>query len=473
MRQRWYIIILIVPVVLLSCNKLPDNEEGPERIVNTEIQGFSEILGRPTASSVTISAMFDKQNEVFWEYGTSPGNCDLKTNISIMKKDQPAEIDLTGLTGNTKYYYRTRYRDTGSSDAFAASPEHTFFTQRTAGSTFSFTVESDEHLYDKKGVKSLYGICLGNQAYDNPDFMISLGDIFGDDHQPSTITTEEIDFLHEQYRPFLGSICHSVPFFICLGNHEGENDYYMSITPPENLAIRSTLSRKLYYPNPYPNDFYEGNTDNEPFGVGNPENYYSWTWGDALFVVLDVYRYENSTTSKPQGWNWTIGSAQYSWLRSTLEKSNAKYKLVFAHHIRGQGRGGVTEAKLFEWGGYEQDGITWGFTRERPGWTKPIHQILVDNGVDIFFQGHDHVFSHEVLDGVTYQSVPMPSDSTYQIGILANGNAYTSDVVGGAGHLRVTVSATGINVSFVQAYLPADEKGTQLNRKVAFTYNIK
>lgn len=125
----------------------------------------------------------------------------------------------------------------------------------------------------------MYDITLANQAADKPDFMISLGDIFGDDHEPFTVTSEELDLLHRDYRPFLGKICHSIPFYVCLGNHEGENDYYYSLSPPDNLCVWATKWRKFYYPNPYPNSFYTGNTINEPYNIGNPENYYAWTWG--------------------------------------------------------------------------------------------------------------------------------------------------------------------------------------------------
>jgi len=251
--------------------------------------------------------------------------------------------------------------------------------------------------------------------------MFTLGDTFGDDHNPTTISSDELNTLHKQYRPFFGSVCHSAPLFICLGNHEGENNYFMGLSPTNNLAVNGTLWRKFYYPNPSPNNFYTGNTDVESNGIGNPENYYAWTWGDALFVVLDVYRYQSMTTSSPKGWDWTLGQAQYNWLKNTLESSKAKYKLVFAHHVSGQGRGGITLAKLFEWGGYENDGVNYGFTSNRPGMAKPIHKLFTDTGVNIFFQGHDHLFAHEIKDNVTYQEVPMPSDSTYQIGKLANG----------------------------------------------------
>jgi hypothetical protein len=433
-------------------------------------QTYTEILGRPTNTSITISILSDQQMEVYWEYDDAPESFARASPRITLTKDVPYEFNFTGLQPGTGYFYRTRYRSSGSTGLFSIGPVHSFHTQRAEGDAFTFTIESDEHLYDKKGIRSLYQICLANQAADQPDFMLSLGDIFGDDHYPNTITSEQMKKLHEDYRPYLGQICHSVPLFLCLGNHEGESDYYLAQNPPENIAAYATLWRKFYYPNPYPDSFYTGNTDEEAYGMGNPENYYCWTWGDALFVVLDVYRDQCDFSAKPTNWDWSLGFPQYTWLKNTLENSQATYKFVFAHHIRGQGRGGITNARLYEWGGYEQNG-SYTFPENRPGWAKPIHQLFVDNGVNIFFQGHDHVFAHEILDGVTYQSLPMPSDSTYEIGMLANAGAYVSDTVSGSGHLRVQVSSDCIKVDFIRAYLPADTvSGLHHNRETAFSY---
>ena len=436
-------------------------------------QNYNEILGRPADSSISVSLLSDQRTDVFWEYGTTPGNYTLSTSTFVAAKDTALEVDFTGLTPDTKYFYRTRYRLNGTSNAFLAGTEHTFHTQRVPGSNFTFTIEADEHLYDKKGVRSIYQITLANEAKDNPDFMLTLGDIFGDDHYPYTITSAKMDSLHKDYRQYLGNICHSVPLFICLGNHEGEKNFYLSQNPPNNIAVYATLWRKFYYANPYPNSFYTGNPDIEPYGMDHPENYYAWKWGDALFVVLDVYRDQCDTSAKPGSWNWSLGLPQYTWLKNTLETSTEKYKFVFAHHTRGECRGGITTARYYEWGGYEANGTTWGFTNRRPGWEKPIHQLFIDNGVNIFFQGHDHLFAHEVLDGVTYQEVPMPSDSTYEIGMLANADAYVSDTLKGTGHIRVNVSPSCVQVDFIRAYLPADTLGgIHHNREVAFSYTI-
>ncbi len=437
----------------------------------TKAQLPNIILGRPTDTSITASIQFSQDVDYYLEYGTQPGNYTHTTPTISHKSTQPDEIVLHNLFPNTRYVYRVQSK-IPTKPSFTPSSEYNFHTQRPQGSAFTFTIEADEHLYDKKGVANMYKITLENQAKDKPDFMLSLGDIFGDDHNPFTITPTEIDALHKNYRPYLGAITHSIPFYVCLGNHEGEMDYYLLKNPGNNLAHHSTYYRKFYYPNPSPNGFYSGNIDQEPFGIDMPENYYAWTWGDALFVVMDVYRDQCDTSAKPGGWAWSLGKPQYDWLKSTLENSTAKHKLVFAHHVSGQGRGGIVQAKYYEWGGLDKNNTNT-FAAKRPGWAKPIHRLFVDNGVDIFFQGHDHVFAHEIMDGVTYQAVPMPSDSTYLIGKLANADAYTADTLDGTGHIRVTVNNACITVDYVKAFLPKDTlDGKHKNGEIAFSYTV-
>ena len=436
-------------------------------------QDYSIILGRPTDTSMTANIMFDLSGQFYLKWGTQSGTYIDSTALLTYTARVPYVVDMNNLTADTKYYYCVAYKNNGSAN-FTISPEYTYHTQRLPGSSFTFTVEADEHLYDY-GNQHLYQVSLANVALDNPDFMFTLGDIFGDDHYPFTITSQQVDSLRRAYRQRLGAVCNSIPFNICLGNHDGEKMYYLDTLAPNNLAIWSTLWRKYYYSNPEPNGFYSGNSNAEGFGIGLPEDYYSFTWGNALFVVLDAYRFDcDSVTSlqaKPKGWNWTLGLAQYNWLKNTLQNSTAKFKFVFVHHPLGEERGGIIPAQLFEWGGHEQNG-TYTFDTHRPGWGVPIQQLFVNYGVNILFQGHDHLFAHEVLDSITYQEVPMMADSTYVKGSV-NTAAYTADTLQNSGYVRVTVSASCVKVDYIKSYLPRDTvTGINHNHSVAFSYTI-
>jgi hypothetical protein len=434
-------------------------------------QQFTEILGRPENNSITINVLFSQQVQVYFEYGTIKGNYQGSTQSITTATGEPAEIQITGLKPDTRYFYRTRYK-LPAETIYKSGVEHSFVTQRIPGRTFRFTVESDPHPYDKKCYAPLWNIALQNQAKDSADFMIDMGDTFGDDHNPFTITNKEVQELHLNNRNFFGQVCHSLPFFFCQGNHEGESGYYLLQTPPDNLATWETLWRKLYWPNPFPDAFYTGNSTEESNGIGKPENYYAWEWGDALFIVLDMYRYYTAN-EKPQKWDWTIGKQQYDWLKKTLENSKSKYRLVFSHHILGQGRGGTELATLYEWGGYDQKG-TWQFSEYRPGWAMPIHQLMKQNGVNIYFQGHDHLFVRQELDGIVYQTLPMPSDSSYKIGVTDNGDAYlTGKQLGGSGYLRIIVSPDSMKVDYVGAVLPKDESVKLKNGNIIYTYSVK
>lgn len=452
MKRILFIVLLVLPMALNA-------------------QSFNVILGRPTDQSVTVNMLFDQQVDVYIEYGTQSGNYTNTTSTLSAMAGDPVELVLLGLSPEIRYFYRVRYKKTAAS-VYSASGEYKFITQRQKGSAFNFSVESDPHPYDKKGCHNLWDICLQNQLNSGADFMLDLGDTFGDDHNPFTITDNQVDSLQHDARGMISTVTHSLPFFFCIGNHEGESGYYLLQTPPSNLATYETISRKKYFPNPYPDNFYTGNTEVEGNGMGQPENYYVWTWGDALFVVVDGWRYYTAS-AKPRNWDWTIGKAQYDWFKQTLENSNAKYKFVFTHHVMGETRGGAGVASLCEWGGYDSKG-NYTFAANRPGWAKPIQQLMEDNHVNVFFQGHDHLYAKEQVGSVVYQTVPMPSDSTYIIGVTDNGDAFPNAIkFTGSGHLDVRINSDSATVNYVASVLPKDETSNLHNGDIVYSYSVK
>jgi hypothetical protein len=173
-------------------------------------------------------------------------------------------------------------------------------------------------------------------------------------------------------------------------------------------------------------------------------------------------------------WNPTLGDAQYRWLKSTLETSNAKWKFVLIHQLIGgldkDGRGGIEVAPFHEWGGNNSDG-SYGFGQYRPNWDMPIHQLLVANHVTAVFHGHDHLFVHQELDGIVYQEIPQPGSTRPNSTDSAADYGYVNGtILGGPGHMRITVSPEQVTVEYVRSYV--NEKPDQKNGQVDFRYSI-
>jgi uncharacterized protein (TIGR03437 family) len=412
---------------------------------------FTMILGQPSDRSVTVNTRAETALEIYFEYGLNSGAYTAQTKSAWNMADPYAsgyfvlQSVMTGLQADTQYYYRMDYRTAGSTGAFTPGTEYSFHTQRLPGSSFVFCMQGDSHPERANSMfnSNLYIQTLTAVAKEHPDFYITSGDDFSVDTLPTPYAQSAVTGRYTLQLPYFDLLARSSPLFLGTGNHE-ETSLSNYNLPADGLnsnqvPIWAQNARNLYYSVPGPNDgitgtFYTGNTTTLP-GIGLLRDYYAWQWGDALFVVIDPYWNspaqvdtglggQNSATAKtPNKWDVTHGDAQYQWLKQTLERSTAKWKFIFAHHVMGTGRGGIEIANQYEWGGNNTDG-TWGFTTNRPTWPEPLHQLLVANHVTIFFQGHDHLFAHQVLDGVTYQSVANPADNTYT---AFNADAYNLD----------------------------------------------
>ena len=487
----------------------------------TELAEFgllSLVLGRVSDRSVTVSALAKDSLEGYFEYGTVSGHYEHKTRLMTLTSGTPAESVFDQLKPNTQYFYRMQSRKPGE-PGFHPNRECRFHTQRLAGSSFTFAIQGDSHPErPQMSDPALYARTLLNAAAGNPDFYICMGD----DFSVAPVHTVNAETVGERYilqRPFLGLVARSAPLFLLNGNHEQASLFnYHQTDERHEVAVLAQNARNLYYPTPAPDRFYSG--DNQPLnGIGLLKDYCAWTWGDALFVILDNYwqspaqvdsgfheeeggggeKKEHGGHRDPtvvtnssdvpavsdpvdhekkkrdghknrDWWGLTLGDAQYHWFIQTLESSKAKYKFVFAHHVLGSGRGGVDVSDLYEWGGHNKRG-DWEFAEKRPGWELPIHQLMVKHGVTHFFQGHDHLFARQERDGIVYQEVPMPADPFYQ---TRNENRYESGVkLPNSGYLRVMVSPEEVKVDYVRCYLPKDETEQQKSGDIAHSYTIK
>jgi phosphodiesterase/alkaline phosphatase D-like protein len=373
-----------------------------------------------TGKSIDFKVTASLAVSVFIEYGTSKGVYKSKSTTIKVAKNSTQSVLISSLTPNTRIYYRVRY-SIGTGKTIYSLASSSLLTSDGKVSNV-FAVQADPHM-DENSSGEIYDGTLKQIVAASPAFLMDLGDIFMVDKlaDKSEKNIRARFELMKSYYDKLGS----VPFKITLGNHDGELGY---------SKFNTKSYRKEYFP--------------EQTGE---LAYYAFTLGDSLHISLDPFTY---TTSNPKvdGWQWTLGKTQYDWFRSTLENSQAKYKFIYIHHLLvgdAQSRGGVEIAGFNEWGGKNKDG-TYGFDSNRPGWGKPIHQLLKENKVTIVFKGHDHLYVKQELDGIVYQSVPQPSHAGDKVNSATEYGYIQGKVVGGSGYMKVSTGSSNVQVEFVK-----------------------
>lgn len=455
--------------------------------------GASVIVGRPTATSVTLSALASKDCEAYIERFEEASKAGTRSATQNLRAAVPSDFELDGLAPGAKYSYRLMAR--GPGESFTKLTEGSFRTQRPPGSTFAFGVQGDSHperpgkMFDA----SLYLATMRAVATENPDFYFAMGDDFSIERliERNDLTAASIGSVYAKQREFLSVACSSSALFLVNGNHEQAALCNLDGTAT-NFAVLAANARSQYFPQPAPNSFYSGDEEKVEH-IGFLRDYYAWTWGDALFVVIDPYWHSTVAVDNEAGarkgdkgrrggqgasdaagkkrnlWETTLGEAQYRWLEQTLTRSKARWKFVFCHHVLGTGRGGIECAPLFEWGGLDKRGQN-RFAENRPGWPLPIHALMAKTGVTIFFQGHDHLFAKQELDGVVYQTCPCPADPT---GTAFNRDSYRSGtILPNPGHLKVTVSPERVGVDYVRTQLPAQAAASTSDAQAPYHYEI-
>ena len=273
-------------------------------------------------------------------------------------------------------------------------------TAPAPGTPFSFALITDTHIEPRDPVPSgdtvlddFYGTMestllavTAEVAAAKPDFVINLGDmldyhLFGFNVPPPDASWARLGYLN--YRRLLGDTVGNAAHFPVIGNWDGES----GCNTPDEIA-RSMSQRLLYAPGPGPDTYPEGGSANG--------DYYAFTWGDALFVVLNVMTYTPTCHLLGSGSgvadDWTLGATQLAWLDQTLAQASSKWRFLFIHHTVG-GAAGDPDDTAYGRGGGQAAYV---------GEQATIHAMMLQYGVQVFFYAHDHVFTDMVVDGIHY-----------------------------------------------------------------------
>jgi 3',5'-cyclic AMP phosphodiesterase CpdA len=451
----WTTFILPALFVTLSCNPDTVVDAGGENDTDTvELEVVSALLAAPLVFAPTrdrfevnaVAADGDPETLRLFVRQTIDKGWTEVDSVRYPASDI-AEWSVTDLSPGTAYQYAIvtgkealkaleEADSSGVADDSAADPvlySGTAVTRRESGASFSVALITDPHIgadlrFSNQGIPEVLQE-VGSQVKNyHPDFIINLGDMV-DFHQfgfepPPTDTALRSAYIN--YRFLLGDAIGQASHFQVIGNWDGENGWFSG----EEIAA-SRAGRHLYMPGPSSGTYPEG---------GSTEGgYYAFTWGDALFIVLNVQSYTTTMLSlslsdgNPD--DWTLGEEQLAWLKKTLESASSKWRFIFIHHTVG-GAAGTLSNSIYGRGG----GLA-----ARVGEQATIHQLMIDNDVDVFFYGHDHVFTDMVVDNIHYT---LPGSAGAPWLFTESETGYTT-YWGVSGWAKLDIAPGSVHVQFI------------------------
>ncbi len=303
--------------------------EGPRFVVEPYLQYV-------TRTGITIMWETDDAGTAVVEYGTT---FPPKLQAKVDKADAMGEVPLTNLEPNTKYFYRVVCTD-GEGRKVESKPM-TFMTAPGTTDAFSFTVVGDTQrnpVVTGKVAKLMWER--------RPNFVVHCGDVVDDG-------ASKAQWTGDLFKP-CSELFGRVAVFPCIGNHEKDHPHYYKY-----------------------------------FALPKPEYYYSYTYGNAEFFVLDTNTKRNL---KPDG-------EQYKWLDKALAASTAKWKVCYHHHP-------AYCSDDDDYGNTWKGSSTYGDVRVRS-----FVELYEKYKVDVVFNGHVHVYERtwpiragkvDQKDGVVY-----------------------------------------------------------------------
>ena len=337
--------VLMVLMVLMAMNVqavMADSVAVADQVAlswTASPQTTQTVVWRSTAAAGTVQYMKESQKTADFSGAMEKTAVSSSLNATY----NHFEATLEDLEPGTTYVYRV-----GSDNSWSKTAN---FTTETADTeSFSFMDLGDV----QEGESTDPFKELLAQAYANfPDIRFALcnGDLI--DEPNSTKEWEAF------YKAAEGVFDH-IPLMTALGNHEGSNSsYFKSMVLPQNGPD------------------------------GYKEQFYSFDYGNAHFVVLNSNFMTNAAEAQPL----------VDWLKSDLKNSSKKWKFAVFHHppygVNAGNSGDETICSMIQ-----------------EKWLP----VLEDGGVDMVFVGHQHMYmrtypikdgevQEKQTDGITYVMV--------------------------------------------------------------------
>lgn len=297
-------------------------------------------------------------------------------------------IRITGLTAGTSYCYRVFTGGTGATDLLGTDPAPRFGTLPTGGA-FSFDVLGDwgdDSVAGGLNQKNVDALIAASGAR----FAVSTGDIAYDSGTQTNYGnlvatgTGVSEVFGPSYWKAPGA---SIPLFASTGNHGRSTTFLQNWKQAATVAASGGR---------YAMESYSGIDGTT--AASYPSVWYAFNAGGARFYVINADWNDNNTGTAAGGayqvdrdYHWQPTSPEYQWLKADLESHSNSLKMAFFHYpLRSDSATEGSDTYL------QAD-------PNNPTSTASLEGLLANNGVDLAFNGHAHLYQRNIAPpgGVT------------------------------------------------------------------------
>ncbi|MDX6419343.1 MAG: acid phosphatase type 7 [Trebonia sp.] len=403
------------------------------------LPGASIVLTRApyltdlTQTSVRVSWATSAQYTGVVQYGP-PGNCQANSVIATgagspvtvgSVTEYQNSVTVSGLSAATSYCYRVTTTGASPVDLLGTNPSPQFTTLEPQAGTapLTFDVLGDWGDTTSSGDNTT-GALNQNQAgvdaqiaASGAQFTVSAGDVA----YPGGTQTEYGDLnqtgvnVSAVFGPSYWAVPgESIPYYAISGNH-GLNSTFITEWPESATTAASGGEYGMY---PYPS--IDGTA-----AASYPTSYYAFSSGGVRFYMLDAAWGDTNTGSATGGAcgsscaayqvdhdaHWAQNSPEYTWLQQDLAAHPGGLKFAFFHYpLYSSNATQVSDPYL----------------DHLPGSTGSLEQLLQNNGVDLAFNGHAHIYERNVAvpGGVTNYVTGGGGGSAEPVSKCASTDAY-------------------------------------------------
>ncbi|HST47975.1 fibronectin type III domain-containing protein [Jatrophihabitans sp.] len=290
-------------------------------------------------------------------------------------------IRISGLAAGTSYCYRVYTGGTAPTDLLGSDVAPRFATLPTSGAvTFDVLGDwGDDSIAAGQNQRNIDALIAASGA----QFAVSTGDIA----YPSGSQTNYGNLVatgtavSEVFGPgYWKAPGASVPLFASAGNHGRSTTFLQNWKQAATVAA----SGGKYVMESYSG--LDGTT-----AASYPSVWYAFDAGGARFYVLDADWSDSNTGTAPGGayqvdrdYHWQPTSPEYQWLKADLESHANSLKLAFFHYpLRSDNATESSDTYL------QGD-------PNNPSSTASLEGLLANNGVDLAFNGHAHLYQRNL-----------------------------------------------------------------------------